>query len=226
MTTAKAPRPSATARVATIPNVLSLLRLASVPIFVWLFVTGRETVAVVLYAIGASSDFLDGFIARRFAQVSELGKVLDPLADRVLILALAVALVARRALPLWLALAVIARDVLVLSLFPALERRGVARIPVNTIGKAATAALLVGLTCLAFAESSFSWARGGDEIGLPLVALGAALYWAAALAYAREARTRLRALARPTDPASRSGRPGERRDQQVGSGAADAGPVD
>src|SRR5687768_2714238 len=86
----------------TVPNVLSFLRLLSVPVFLYLFISGRELPAVILYAAGAWSDFFDGVIARRTNQVSELGKLLDPLADRVFISALLIALVARDALPLWL----------------------------------------------------------------------------------------------------------------------------
>ena len=181
-------------RLWTIPNVLSLLRLASVPVFVWLFVSDHENAAVVLYAAGAWTDFFDGYIARRFDQVSELGKLLDPLADRVLILALAVALVARDALSPWLATAVIARDVLILSVFPILERKKVPRIAVSFTGKSATASLLFGLTSLAYGETTFPGARAGDEIGLAFTVFGAVLYWVAAASYAQEARAKLSAL--------------------------------
>ena len=181
-------------RLWTIPNVLSLLRLASVPVFVWLFVSDRENAAVVLYAVGAWTDFFDGVIARRFDQVSEIGKLLDPLADRILIIALVVALVARDVLPLWLAIAIVARDVLLLSVFPILERRKVPRIAVNFTGKSATASLLVGLTMLAWSETTFPGAGFADELGIVFTALGAVLYWAAAAMYARAARDGIRAM--------------------------------
>jgi cardiolipin synthase len=181
-------------RLWTIPNVLSLLRLASVPVFVWLFVSDRENAAVILYAAGAWTDFFDGLIARRFNQVSELGKLLDPLADRILILALAVALVARDVLPLWLAITVVGRDILILSVFPFLERRKVPRIAVNFTGKTATASLLAGLTLLAYSETTFPAADAMQTAGLAFTGLGAVLYWVAAVAYARQARDGLRAL--------------------------------
>jgi cardiolipin synthase len=181
-------------RLWTIPNVLSLVRLASVPVFVWLFVNDRENAAVVLYALGALTDFFDGVIARRFDQVSELGKLLDPLADRILILALAVALVAREVLPLWLAVAVVGRDLLILSVFPFLERRKVPRIAVNFTGKTATASLLTGLTLLAWSETTFPAADASEVAGTAFTILGAVLYWAAAVMYARQARAGLRAL--------------------------------
>src|SRR5918999_4865264 len=67
-------------RLATIPNLLSALRLASVPVFIGLFVSGHEEAAVILYAVGAWTDFFDGYIARHTGQVTEIGKLLDPLA--------------------------------------------------------------------------------------------------------------------------------------------------
>jgi cardiolipin synthase len=195
MTQPAPPSPSHSDRgLWTVPNVLSLLRLASVPVFVWLFVSGRENAAVILYAAGAWTDFFDGLIARRFDQVSEIGKLLDPLADRVLIVALVVALVARDALPLWLAIAIVARDLLLLSVFPILERRKVPRIAVNFTGKCATASLLTGLTMLAWSETTFPGSGIADEAGLALTLLGGVLYWVAAVLYAQAARDRIRAL--------------------------------
>jgi cardiolipin synthase len=185
-----------TSRVLTIPNALSLARLATVPVFVWLFVTDHTNAAVTLYAIAAWTDFFDGFLARRLGSVSELGKLLDPLADRVLIVALAVALVARDVLPLWLALVVIARDVVILSAFPFVDRSGISRIPVNFTGKSATAALLAGLTLLAFSETTVP-VFGNDAsetVGMVLTVLGAVLYWVAGLLYAGELVKRLRAV--------------------------------
>ncbi|MDQ3914170.1 MAG: CDP-alcohol phosphatidyltransferase family protein [Actinomycetota bacterium] len=189
-------------RLWTVPNVLSLLRLASVPVFVWLFVSDRENAAVVLYAVGAWTDFFDGVIARRFDQVSELGKLLDPLADRILILALALALVARDVMPLWLAVTVVGRDLLILSVFPYLERRKVPRLAVNFTGKSATASLLMGLTLLAYSETTFPAADAIEPAGTAFTVLGAVLYWVAAVMYARQARAGLRALTagdRPRD---------------------------
>jgi cardiolipin synthase len=180
-------------RILTIPNVLSLLRLGSVPVFIWLFLTDHRNVAVILYGISAWSDFFDGKIARRFNQVSELGKLLDPLADRVFIVALAVALVGRGALPWGLAAAIIGRDVLLLAAFPLLERRKLGRIAVNFVGKSATAALLFGLTWLALSETTLPGNEIGSEVGIAFTVFGAILYWVAAGMYAKEAMSKLRA---------------------------------
>lgn len=181
-------------RVLTIPNVLSFIRLATVPVFVWLFVSGRENAAVILYIVGAWSDFFDGWIARRTNSVSELGKLLDPLADRVFIAALVVALVMREVLPWWLALTIVGRDLILLSLFPLLERRKIERIAVNRMGKTATAALLLGLSLLAISQTTAPGAGSMRLPGLISTVVGAALYWAATYLYGREAARRLRAM--------------------------------
>lgn len=199
-------RPAGEGRIFTIPNVLSLARLAAVPVFVWLFVTGREDAAVVLYAIAAWTDFFDGYIARRTDSVTELGRLLDPLADRIFIAALAIALVATEALDPWLAVVIVGRDLLILGAYPFVQRRlagpdastelrhpkGAGRVPglatkirVNFTGKSATAALLLGLTLLAVGETSFSWASTVDEVGRAFVWLGAVLYWVSGAMYAR-----------------------------------------
>lgn len=185
--------PAVSSRVWTIPNVLSLLRLASVPLFIYLFVSDREEAAVILYGAFAWTDFFDGVIARRFNQVSELGKLLDPLADRVFIIALAVALVATEALPWGLAAAIVGRDLILLAGFPILERRGVPRIRVNFTGKTATAALLFGLTWLAWAETSFPITDTARVLGMSFTIFGAVAYWVAASMYGRQALDYLRA---------------------------------
>ncbi len=178
-------------RVLTVPNLLSGLRLASVPVFLYLFVTGHQEAAVLLYAAGALTDFFDGVIARRLGQISELGKLLDPLADRVFIVALALALVAVDALPWAIAAAIVVRDLLLLSIWPLFERRGAGRIAVNFTGKTATALLLFGLTFMAVAETDFPLAGVADEMGLVLVVAGAVLYYVAAGMYGSEAYRRL-----------------------------------
>ena len=190
----------ATNRVLTVPNALSALRLATVPVFLFLFVTGREEAAVIVYGAGAWTDFFDGYIARRLGQETELGKLLDPLADRIFIVALALALVAVGALSWWLTVAIVARDLLLLGVWPFFERRGVGRIAVNFTGKTATASLLFGLTWLALSETDFAWASFSDVVGTVFVVAGTILYYASAGMYARAAYSRLTAAAAPRDP--------------------------
>ena len=181
-----------TNRVLTVPNVLSAIRLATVPIFLYLFISGREEAAVIVYGAGAWTDFFDGYIARRLGQESELGRLLDPLADRIFIVALALALVAVGALPWWLTAAIVVRDVVLLSLWPLFERRGVGRIQVNFTGKTATASLLFGLTWLALSETDFVWASFSAVVGTVFVAVGAVLYYVSAGMYARDAYSRIK----------------------------------
>jgi len=173
-------------RIATIPNFLSFFRLVTVPVFVWLFVTGREEAGLAIGAAGAWTDFFDGYIARRTGSITELGKLLDPLADRLFIVALAIALLVEDVLPVSLAIAVLARDGLVIVLWPVLERRGLARIPVNFAGKCATAALLFGLGWLAWSHTTWPLQNIGEELGFSGTIVGAVLYWIAGALYVRE----------------------------------------
>jgi cardiolipin synthase len=201
MTTAadRGPAAPVSTRILTVPNVMSFARLATVPFFLWLFLSGREGVAFVLYAIGAWSDFLDGYVARKLDQVSVLGKLLDPIADRVFIITLAIALVSREVLPWWLAAVVVARDALIVAVAPVLERRGMERIAVNDAGKTATAALLAGLSWLVYGETEFPGADVVHDMGIGFTAFGAFLYWLAGLLYAHEAADKMRALVRGVD---------------------------
>ncbi|CAN5186499.1 hypothetical protein BH20ACT22_BH20ACT22_13370 [soil metagenome] len=182
-------------RWATLPNALSLVRLGTAPVFLRLFLTGREDAAVVRYGDGAVTDFWDGYLARRTHSVSKLGTLLDPVADRVFIATLAGALVSRGDLAPWLALSIVGRDVLVVAGFGVLERRGIGRIAVNRTGKAATATLLLGLSLLAASATSFVEGDGARRPGALATTLGTGLYWIAGMMYAREARDRLAGVA-------------------------------
>ena len=191
MTMVSMPRaPSSADAILTIPNLISAARLSTAPGFLWLFSHDREEAAVVVFGAGAFTDFLDGYIARRTGSVTNLGKLLDPLADRIFIATLVVGLATRGAIPMWLVAAVAGRDLLLLLAWPLVEGGRAVRIPVSPSGKAATALLLVGLTWLALAETTFSWGVHGRRLGLPIVIAGAGLYWAAAVGYARRVITR------------------------------------
>ena len=184
-------------RWATLPNALSLARLGTAPVFLRLFTTGREDAAVMLYGAGAITDFWDGYLARRTHSVSELGALLDPVADRVFIATLAAALVARGDLGPWMAASVMGRDALVIAGFWALERRGI-RLAVNRTGKAATACLLGGLSFVAVSATRFGSHDAFRRAGVAATSVGACLYWIAGMMYAGEARGRL-AQASATD---------------------------
>jgi cardiolipin synthase len=136
-------------RVWTIPNALSMLRLAGVPVFLYLvFVAERNGFAILVLMAAGISDYLDGLIARRYHSFTRLGQLLDPLADRLYILATLLALVVRDGLPLWWALALIGRDLVLSAFLPILRRRGYGPLPVHFLGKAATFNLLFAFPML------------------------------------------------------------------------------
>ena len=136
-------------RVWTLPNVLSALRLAGVPVFLWL-VLGPEADgwALGLLVVSGITDFLDGWLARRWGQTSVLGQVLDPVADRLYILAVVVGLALRDVIPWWMAVSLPLRDALMWGLVPLLRTRGYSSLPVHFLGKAATFNLLYAFPLL------------------------------------------------------------------------------
>src|SRR5947209_12690601 len=129
-------------RVVTIPNLISLVRLACAPVFVWLLVDDELLAAAALLAVLGASDWVDGWIARQFDQGSNLGKVLDPVADRILLLVAAVALVVQGSVPLVVGILVLAREAVVSVAVLALAAAGARRIDVQWVGKAGTLALM------------------------------------------------------------------------------------
>ena len=99
-------------RILTVPNLITLVRLACIPVFIWLlFGAHRQTAAAILLACLGATDWIDGFVARRFRQVSTLGKVLDPVADRVLVATAVITIIIHGAVPLWFGLVTLAREV-------------------------------------------------------------------------------------------------------------------
>src|SRR4051794_23816080 len=140
---------AASDRIWTIPNALSALRLAGVPLFLyWVLHTHQDGRAILLLMAAGASDYFDGKIARKYGQSSRLGELLDPAADRLYILATLLALVARDGLPLWWALVLIGRDVLLAFTIPVLRKHGYGPLPVSFLGKAATFNLLYAFPML------------------------------------------------------------------------------
>jgi CDP-diacylglycerol--glycerol-3-phosphate 3-phosphatidyltransferase len=138
------------ARILTIPNALSSLRLAGVPLFLY-WVLGahhHDGWAILLLMAAGATDYFDGKIARRYGQFTRLGQLLDPAADRLYIIATLAALVARDGLPLWWAAALVGRDVILLITLPLLKRHGYGPLPVHFLGKAATFNLLYAFPML------------------------------------------------------------------------------
>jgi cardiolipin synthase (CMP-forming) len=186
-----------TDRTLTVPNLLSLLRLCGVPLVLWLILGPHaDVLAVVVLALSGATDWLDGYIARRWHQRSRLGQVLDPLADRLYILATVLGLALRGLIPWWLVLLLIARDALIASLIPALRTRGYTSLPVHFLGKAATFCLLYSFPLILLGDSPHSWSIIPSVLGWAFALWGTGLYWYAALLYLHQAYALFRATSR------------------------------
>lgn len=173
-------------RILTIPNVLSFLRLALVPVFLLFLIDGQDIAALVTLAFSGFTDFLDGFLARRLGQVTRLGQLLDPAADRLYIIAAVLGLVVRELIPLWLVIVILARDALLFVVAIVLAQAGHGALPVNFVGKCATAALFLGLPILMLSAAVPSISEVAQPIGTAVSILGAGLYWVAGLVYLRD----------------------------------------
>lgn len=194
MTTAPSEAPSSA--VATIPNALSLARVLLIPAFVWLIVDRDTTfLGLVLFVVVISTDWVDGYVARRTGQVSELGMVLDPTADRLAMAAALVALVVRGAFPLWAALLILVRDGLVLlaGLVLLLTRR--VRIDVRLIGKLATFGLMTAIVLIAWGALGYAFAAAALALGWIAYVVAIVEYLLATVLYAGDLR---RALTTPS----------------------------
>ncbi len=177
--------PSRSARVWTVPNTLSMARLLGVPVFLWL-VLGPEADgwALALLALSGVTDFLDGYLARKLDQRSALGEVLDPVADRLYILAVVIGLALRDIIPWWLAIILPLRDLLLWVLVPFLRTRGYSALPVHFLGKAATFNLLYAFPLLLLGDGQGSVAVLARVFGWAFAIWGVALYWWAGILYA------------------------------------------
>ena len=173
------------ARVWTVPNALSFLRLLGVPLFLWL-VLGPEADGWALGVLAASgvTDYLDGYLARKLHQTSRLGQVLDPVADRLYILAVVVGLALRDIVPWWFAVILPLRDVLLWGLVPILRTRGYSALPVHFLGKAATFNLLYAFPLLLLGDGEGTLATLADVFGWAFAVWGIGLYWWAGVLYA------------------------------------------
>lgn len=170
-------------RLFTVPNLLSVLRLAGVPVFLWLLLGPRlDLIALIVLVAAGVSDWLDGKLARWLNQASRIGALLDPAADRLYIVATLVAFVLRGIVPWWLAVVLIGKDVAVGVCLPFLRRAGFTPPTVHYIGKAATFALLYAFPFLLLAQGSSTAAGIAKPIAYAFTAWGTALYvWTGAL---------------------------------------------
>lgn len=171
-------------RITTIPNLISLLRLLGVPVFLYLLLLAEhEVAALVVLAVGGTTDWLDGWAARRLGQVSRLGELLDPVVDRLYILATLLAFTVREIVPWPFTLALLARELVLLGAFWLLRRHGYAPPPVHYLGKAATFVLLAAFPTLLLATAVPAAAGWAYPLGWALAWWGLVLYWAAGVLY-------------------------------------------
>ena len=140
-------------RILTVPNALSLIRLAALP-FVYLdLVNGNEGRALIVLMVIVWSDYLDGYLARKLNQVSRVGRLFDPISDRILMVVVGIAMIVAGILPLWAVLVIVGRDVVILVGGLVLMRRGIEPPQVSDIGKAATFGLMTALPLFILARA-------------------------------------------------------------------------
>jgi len=173
----------------TVPNLITGARMSLIPVFAWAFIAGMDTTAFVLLFLIGSTDWIDGLVARRTGQVSVLGKLLDPVADRLAIVTVLLVFLFRGTLSGYLVMAILLRDVALSIAFFVLQRRGYPRLPVNWVGKTATAAIFfgVGFAMMTVAFPDF-FSEKVKIISTICLMVGATLYWVAAALYLAQVR--------------------------------------
>lgn len=171
-------------RLLTIPNLLSVLRLAGVPLFLYLLLGPRaDGWALLVLVFAGLSDWLDGKLARWLNQMSNLGALLDPAADRLYVFCTLLAFVIRDIVPLWIALVLVGREVVVGICLLVLRGRGWGPFEVTYLGKAATFNLLYAFPLLLLAQGDSAWAQVAQPFAYAFTAWGGALYLWSALLY-------------------------------------------
>ena len=173
-------------RVLTVPNLLSFLRLALVPVFLALLVNGADAWALLVLAVASLTDYLDGAIARRFNQITRLGQLLDPAADRLYIFAALIGLAWRDLVPWWIVAVVVGRDVFLLGLGVVLANHGFGPLPVHQLGKVATFCLFYALPMIMLGQAFPELSWWSQPVGWAFGLWGAYLYWWAGVIYAIE----------------------------------------
>ena len=192
-------RNEVSSRILTIPNFLSLIRLALVPVFLVLIIAGEDALALLTLVVSSLTDYLDGVIARRFNQVTRLGQLLDPAADRLFIFATLIGLAVRNIVPWWLVAVIVGRDVFLLVLGIILANYGYGPLPVHHLGKVATFCLFYALPLLMVGQAFPDLAFLTDPIAWAFAVWGAFLYWWAGIIYLIEA-NRVIKIPVTTDP--------------------------
>jgi len=182
-------------RIWTVPNVISFARLLGVPVFLYLLLGPHrhDVAAFVVLVIGGTTDWVDGWVARRLGQVSRLGELLDPFADRLYIVATLLAFTVRDVVPWWLTAALLLRELVLGVALLVLRRHGYGPPPVHYVGKAGTFLLLGAFPVLLLAAAAPATAAVTIPLGWGLAWWALGLYWAAAVLYLAQTTAILRA---------------------------------
>ena len=184
-------------RVLTVPNAISMARLAGVPVFLWLvLVPQADWWAVGLLIAAGLSDWLDGKLARAWNQQSRLGEVLDPAADRLYIAATLIALAVRAIIPWWLVAVLVSRELVLGVTLLVLRWHSFGPLQVSFVGKAATLCLLYAFPLLFIGSHDGTVALVARVTGWAFAIWGTALYWWAAGLYLVQARQVIAAAGR------------------------------
>jgi cardiolipin synthase (CMP-forming) len=185
-------------RLLTVPNVLSLLRLAGVPLFLWLLLGPQyDLLAMLVLALSGITDWLDGKLARLLDQSSRLGELLDPAVDRLYTLTTLLAFGVRDILPWWVIAVLIGRDVVLSLTLPVLRHHGYGPLPVHYLGKAATLCLLYAFPFLLLADNVQGWLQAvAQAFALAFTVWGGALYLWSGVLYLIQVRLTVRAARR------------------------------
>lgn len=175
--------PVASDRILTVPNLLSFVRLLGIPLFLWLMlVRHADGWALAVLVVGAVTDWADGKLARLLDQSSRLGAILDPLVDRLYIVATLVALVARDIVPWWIAAILIGRELVLAPTLAVYRRRGLPPPEVLYLGKGATFLLMCALPLLLLTLAVPATTDVAEPFGWAALVWGTALYvWTGAL---------------------------------------------
>jgi len=181
-------------KILTVPNLISFIRLAAIPVFWWLVLGPRDiAAATILYAILSTTDWVDGYLARRLGQVTKLGKALDPIADRLLIASAVVAGLIASIVPAVIGWVLIVREVYMALVTLRLVSKGGGTLAVRWLGKLATFIVYSSIGWFYMAEVPFiefltrplAWIAGVAGLGL---------YWVTAFQYTGDARGALAEL--------------------------------
>ncbi len=181
-------------RIVTVPNVVSFVRLAAVPVFWWLLLGADDVrAASILFAVVAATDWVDGFLARRLGQVSKLGKTLDPVADRLMIISAVLAGLIAEIVPPLIGITLLVREAYMAVVTGLMVARGAGTLEVRWLGKLATLLVYSSIALFYFAAVPVL-----ENIIRPLAwvggLVGLVLYWYTAIQYTGDARKRMTPL--------------------------------